>query len=238
VSQVYTELWAQVDGYAMDLRSLLLKEIRFDLGEKGRLRIDPPGIEERRRGIKRILSQLVDPRQFPAFPEAFRFDRAETWEERRHLIHRAASQLPDTAAEQPALADVSAWAASTWDFDRVMAYVAEERLPDPRSDEELTSLVRRARGELERARGELERARSRERNASAEPLDYALQALRAVIGRQPVADPVAEAARSLVKAVSDCVEADGRLEGAGSIKSSVAELQAALPEQQPQAATG
>jgi hypothetical protein len=228
VRELYTELMTQLDGYAMDLRALLLKEDRFALGEQGRLCI-PLGIEaaceERRKGIKRIFSQLVDPRQSPQFPDAFRFDRAETWEERRHLIHRAATQLQeDLAAEESAVADGDTWAASNWDFDRIMAFVAEERRPDPRSEEEVESLLRRARGELERAK-------SRERNANLEPLDYALQALRGVLGRQPVAAPVADAARSLVQESTEYVDAaDGHLEGAGSVKASIGELDAAIQE--------
>jgi hypothetical protein len=234
--EVYAELMSQVGGYAMDLRALLLREERFDLGEQGRLCISPPGIEaaceERRRGIKRILSQLVDPRQFPHFPEAFNFDRAETLEEKRHLIHRAAAQLQrDLAADESAAVDGNPWADSDWDFDRIMSYVTEARRLGPRSEAEAESLIGRVSDELERAK-------SREGRARLVPLDYALSSLRAVFGRQPMTAPVPAAAQSVVQDVKNYMETAGRLEGAASVTASIRELEAVIQGRiSPQAAS-
>ena len=234
VRDVYAELMSQVDGYAMDLRALLLKEERFDLGDQGRLCITPPGIEaaceERRRDIKRILSQLLDPRQFPNFPDAFKFDRAETVEEKKHLIHRAAAQLQlNRIGQGSAVADREKWADSSWDFDRIMSYVASGRRPDSRPVrelEEVESLIRRASRELGRAKSGSGEGRLM-------PLDYALQALCAVFSRHPDPAPVRPAAQSLVKDVKDYLDTDGRLEGGGSVKESIRELQAAIGETDP-----
>jgi hypothetical protein len=229
VRDVYAELMSQVDGYAMDLRALLLKEEQFDLGDQGRLRITPPGIEaaceERRKDIKRILSQLLDPRQFPNFPDAFKFDRAETAEEKKHLIHRAAAQLQlNRIGQRSAVADREKWADSSWDFDRIMSYVAAERRPGSRAVKELDEVEPLIR----RASRELGRAKSGSGEGRLMPLDYALQALRAVLSYHPDAAPARPAAQSLVKDVKDYLETDGRLEGASSVKESIRELQAVI----------
>jgi hypothetical protein len=55
LAELYTELLAQLDGYAMDVRALLLEEINFEFGDEGKLEM-PKGVhkacERRRERIK------------------------------------------------------------------------------------------------------------------------------------------------------------------------------------------
>jgi hypothetical protein len=89
---LYEQLLAVVESYAMDVRALLLKAPTFTLGDSGQLVIKPEGIlhacEDRRRHIKEILSRILDPLAVPATEEAAAFWLTDSFDQHKMLVHR------------------------------------------------------------------------------------------------------------------------------------------------------
>ncbi|HSB71038.1 MAG TPA: hypothetical protein VLT62_17050 [Candidatus Methylomirabilis sp.] len=89
---LYEQLLAVVESYAMDIRALLLKAPTFKLGESGRLVVEPEGIlracEDRRGHIKEIVSRMLDPLAVPATEEAAAFWLTDSFDQRKMLVHR------------------------------------------------------------------------------------------------------------------------------------------------------
>src|SRR6266702_3175470 len=88
---LYEQLLALVESYAMDIRALLLKAQTFDLDHSGELVIDK-GIlracESRREHIREITSRLLDPLAVSATEEAAAFWLSDSFEQRKMLVHR------------------------------------------------------------------------------------------------------------------------------------------------------
>lgn len=139
VADVFDELVAALDFYAMGLSKLLgQRESPVD-DKTGRVTFDNPGIalacERQRRRIKGLVARLADERQAPVFDEAFRFDAAETFEERKRLIHRRKAELDkensDTKRQEQIEAKLKLCADSDWDVDRIVYYNWRESRVDP-----------------------------------------------------------------------------------------------------------
>ncbi len=85
------QLEMQVDSYRMAIGQLLRRP-RFDLDDGGKVKLMPPGLaaacESRRRKIRDLVAQLVDPRQAPLFDDAVEFQAAEGPAEQNSIIHR------------------------------------------------------------------------------------------------------------------------------------------------------
>jgi hypothetical protein len=189
VVDLYQELVAELDGYTAHLSSTVLSEKRFSRDKEGRLAIDPDGAElsceRRRKKIKSLVADLLDPHRKPTFEEAARFERMETFEEKKNLIHRKTDQLigPAGEAKKGSLTapgyltteKIKGAHSSDWEFDRIMSYVIEE-CGSPSVAEACSSVSR-----------ELEKFLSKASEASLMPLYYSLGLLtKAVVSGVPV----------------------------------------------------
>ena len=209
-AEMFRELLAQVDGYAMDMRALLFKPETFGLTDSGRRNI-PIGIrtalERRRTGIHALTAQLTDQRQQPVVPEAFRFDQAASFAERKSVIHRIEQRLD--AEDRPTTESDTAMGSMTsdWTLDRITAYLVGERSQrDPD----------RA---LEAARRELELVRATDQ-PSLVALHYCLRWLRAT---SPLDSAVAPRVRSFVADVRAFLD-QGQLDAGGQLRALLAEI--------------
>jgi TIR domain len=122
---LFRELVAEVDGYAMALSSLVLGQ-RWTLRDDGTLDI-PKGVgeacEKRRTRIEDLVSRLLDPVDVPYLDEAWRFRNADE-NEQRSLVHRKIQYIRnhrEVLRRTEALRD---WSQSEWAFDRIAYYLA------------------------------------------------------------------------------------------------------------------
>jgi hypothetical protein len=151
-SDLYRELLAQVDSYAMDLRALLFEPKVFNLTDDGR-RAVPKGIEtalERSRiAVNALIARLTDARQQAVVPDAFRFERAVSFPARKAMVHRVEREMDArNAAADPQTADERlALIGSEWTLDRILGYLLSERFG---TTQDYAQAVRAARQELER----------------------------------------------------------------------------------------
>jgi hypothetical protein len=208
-AEMFRELLAQVDGYAVDIRALLLKRETFGLTDSGRRDI-PTGtrtaLERRRTAIHVLAAQLMDQRQQPAVPEAYRFDRVASFAEKKSIIHRIEQRL-DTRKDRPSTDSVTAMRVSDWALDRITAYlVGEDSQRDPD----------RA---LEAARRELELVR-----ATDQPSLLALHySLRWMWATSPLDSSVAADVRSFVADVRAFLDAC-KLDVGGQLRALLAQI--------------
>jgi hypothetical protein len=175
------QLVEAVDSYAMALE-LLLEPRSFELKANGKRDI-PPGLlaacEQRRKGIKELISGLADPRQAPVFEDAPRFQAMESFLEKEALVHQFEAWLErsehNNGTDWRLAQAVSSPSARTsrWDFDRVAFYLCKEGEP-PRLDEAVDWL----RVELEKVRADSE--------GSHMPLTYCLAPLQKAIKAAPL----------------------------------------------------
>jgi hypothetical protein len=152
VADLYRELLAQVDSYAMDLRALLFEPKVFNLTDDGR-RAVPKGIEtalERSRiGVHALIAQLTDARQQALVPDAFRFERAVSFAARKAMVHRLEREMDtgNAAAHASTAGERFALVGSDWTLDRILGYLMGERFG---TAQDHAQAVRAARQELER----------------------------------------------------------------------------------------
>lgn len=210
-AEMFRELLAQVDGYAMDLRALLFTPETFDLTDDGR-RAVPTGIrvalERRRTAVHALMAQLADQRQQPVVPEAYRFERAVSFAERKRIIHRVEQRLPAVTDSSTTASDTAAGSmTSDWALDRIAWYLAGER-------------AQRDPGEALRAtRRELELVRAADRPTLV-ALHYSLRWLLAT----PWPDsPVAPQITPLVAELRAFLDAQG-LDAGGQLHALLAEI--------------
>lgn len=178
VSDLFSELTAEVEAYARDL-SPLIGQPRYRTDAHGRVLLDQPGIgyacETRRARVLTLSSQLVDVRQAAVFDDAFRFATARSTEERKKLVHREAARLRSRpAARAPKDADRRRWLDSDWDLDHILFY---ELLRDrPIGSFGVAEAMRHAAVEFERVR-----FRPAETRPSLMALYYALDGVRRML---------------------------------------------------------
>lgn len=236
VADVFDELVAALDFYAMGL-SKLLGQREFPLDDKtGRVTFDNPGIalacERQRRRIKGLVARLADEKQAPIFDEAFRFDAAETFEERKRLIHRRKAELDkensDPKRQEQIEAKLRLCADSDWDFDRIVYYNWSECRVDP--------TVFKLQEELSRARRELEKVNAKKEGISLMPLNYSLGPVERALS--PSMSPVqAREAKALCEDIHEFLKRTETDEG-GHVRVALSRIEELLSQtaQQHQAA--
>jgi hypothetical protein len=228
VAELYRELVAAVDGYAMDIRALLFEPKTFTLADNG-IRTVPTGVqaalERRQDAVHRLLAVLTDQRQQPLLPDAVQFDRYTVFAVRKGLVHRIEQQLEERGDP---LSDqlTGQWSrvlTSDWELDRIAAYLlgisvlgaaaVPGRSGHPGRD---------VRAALAAARRELDLVRAAS-HPGLMPLHYSLRWVRAA-GQHDASPPFA-AIRDLADAVDKVITARG-LDGGGQVQELLSELRA------------
>jgi hypothetical protein len=128
--QLYRELIAAVDGYAMAMSGFLVDEKHFEFDEAGKLDAPKGAIaacELRRKRVNDLVAMLADPRNdTPVFPESVTFDELAP-EHRKSFIHRWEARL-EGKDELPVRGNwVGTALRSEFDFDRIAAYLYQEK---------------------------------------------------------------------------------------------------------------
>lgn len=167
--QLYHELIAAVDGYAMAMSGFLVHEKHFEFNDKGKLDAPEGAIaacELRRKRVNDLVAKLADPRNdTPVFGESVAFDELAP-EHRKSFIHRWEARL-EGEEELPVRGNWLPIALrSEYDFDRIAAYLYQEKRRPP----ELVA-------DLEPVQREFEQRRIQPKG-SYMPLHYSLRALR------------------------------------------------------------
>jgi hypothetical protein len=230
LAAVYNELRAEVDGYAMDMAALLLKERRWDVLPEGRIDI-PPRIkkfcERRRMRIHQLVGQLLDPDAAPVFDEARRYGQVETFAERKALIHRRERAVQEEAALSArantwSFGDPARCRDSDWDFDRIVYYLVQEHAAEVDPED----LLRCIRQEHERLEASVE-------NRSLIPIHYASRALSKTLRQRPVDAIFADDAEALIKRIEDYVQQKPTRDAQGQLRRNLNELHALLKPRTP-----
>ena len=173
---LFDQLIAATDGYAMVMQGLLVHENKFQgLQKNGALDL-PEGIrnacEQRRLRVKLLVSRLLASGGAPIFESSRRFAKMATLEEKKNLLIHPAERAIRKREDPYSRELVERCEGSQWEFDRIVYYLAQERWED--LDER--ALVRCADAEVEKVT-------SRAEQGSLVPLYYALRAVRELAGR-------------------------------------------------------
>jgi hypothetical protein len=175
---LYNDLLAELDAYAMNMGALLLTEEKFQLDEvEGKLMIGK-GIRtacERRRGkIRQIVTHLLSPNCAPVREmESRRYAKMDSVEARKALvIDPAEREIRDelkSSVKHRKVTDreLANCARSLWEFDRIFYYLWQETSDTPQVGALVESLEQ-----------EFERARAAHGGAGLVPLEYAIRALK------------------------------------------------------------
>jgi hypothetical protein len=226
LADLYRDLLAAVDGYAMGIRALLFEPKTFDLADDGHLAI-PPGVraalEERRLEVHQLAAEIVDRDQQPILPDAVRFARSPTFATRKSIVHRIEQQLDETSHELPDhLADVlPRLLMSDWELDRIAAYLLGEHraggaVGQPEDDRY------NARAALAAASREWDVVRATDKPRLM-PLHYSLRWARAT---GPFTDPqLAAKVRDMATAIADLIAQKG-LDRGGQVQELLSDLNA------------
>jgi TIR domain len=132
LAELYRDLVAAVDGYAMDIRALLFEPKMFSLADDG-TRAIPCGVraalERRRRDVHQMVAQIIDKRQQPQLPDTVQFARSQTFATRKSIVHRIEQQVRTPRRRRSDhLCDVlPELLASEWELDRIAAYLLRQR---------------------------------------------------------------------------------------------------------------
>jgi hypothetical protein len=204
LADLYIELISQLDGYAMDMQSLLLEETRFPPNPEGKLQIEPwilKPCERRRKRIKHLFIQLIQPNGEPVLEEDARwYARLTTLSERKALlIHPFERRIE--AGDKTILdkKNIRRYADSPWDFDRIVYYLIQERRAGPKDLENL----------VEATRQELEKLETMDEPSSLVPLNYALRSLNKAWSRYPGQVKVADQIRELLEDIESYAQQPG-----------------------------
>lgn len=166
---LFSELVATVDAYAMDMEATLLLQASFERDtDTGRVMIDPPGAglscDLRRRKVKQIVAELLDPTRAPIIDDSVQFRRSETFEEKKRLVHRLETRIKEEDAEwRSSIRDEGQ--RSDWDLDRIASYLVGEHDEKPPGPSDRIAAIER----------ELERVRATKDSPSFVALHYALR---------------------------------------------------------------
>ena len=186
VLDLYNDLLAELDGYSMNMGSLLLTEKKFEVDpEEGTLVIGngiKRACEQRRGRIRKLVTHLLAPNCAPVLEEqSRRYAKITSFEAKKTmLLHPAerAIQQEDDGKGKPRLTpdDLSACAASLWEFDRIYFYMVQENSSAPRVDQLIASLDQ-----------EFENIRAVDGGTSLIPLHYVIRALKKSLAQPAVA---------------------------------------------------
>jgi hypothetical protein len=173
---LFDQLIAATDGYAMVMQGFLLQENKFlGLQQNGALDL-PEGIrnacEQRRLRVKLLVSRLLAAGAAPIFESSRRFAKMATLEEKKNLLIHPAERAIRKKEDPYSRELVEQCEGSQWEFDRIVYYLAQERWEDL----DQKALVRCADAEVEKVT-------SRAESGSLVPLYYALRAVRELAGR-------------------------------------------------------
>jgi TIR domain len=243
LADLYRDLAATVDGYAMDISALLFEPKTFDLANDG-TRAIPCGVraalERRRLDVHQLVAQIIDRRQQPLLPDAVQFARSPTFSTRKSIVHRIEQQLgepnhglPDHLARiMPQLLP------SDWELDRIAAYIFRERRARDRTTHKKHDR-QDARDAIDAGYRELDLVRATAKPPLM-PLHYSLRWAKAA-GQQT--DPqLAADARDLATAIEDTIDKKG-LDPGGQVRGLLSDLRAMAPppdgkREKPQAPIG
>jgi len=187
--ELFRELVAEVDGYAMAISALLVGREPFELRDDGRLEV-PIGIEracERRRlRIEEFVSRLLDPSTAPAYEESWQFVRAPTLEAKRSVLHRIKHEMSSWSDLRKAktAGDLD----SGWELDRIVAYLVCLDSPRPTA----------ARDLLSAANSEINREYREDASRPPIALYYALGALEATLSTEALDREIRPGLQSLL----------------------------------------
>lgn len=188
---LYNDLLAQLDGYAMNMAALLLKEERFKVGqEDGKLEIGG-GIrracETRRARIRQLVTHLLAPNCAPVLEQASRrYAKLTTFDAKKTImIHPAERRIRGALGGGGRLRvtdeQLNECAASLWEFDRIYFYLVQENLERPDVAQLFKCLEQ-----------EFEKLRALDGGTSLIPLHYSLRALKKCYWRENLREICAE----------------------------------------------
>ncbi|UCF90763.1 MAG: toll/interleukin-1 receptor domain-containing protein [Desulfobacterales bacterium] len=173
VADLYDELIMELDIYAMDIKSLLVPERKYELDRDGRLRM-PEGVREtcerKRRRVHDLVLKILTAKRGPVVDNARLYPKFKSLRDRNdQLVYPAEDMIRRSEFESLGLdADnILSLPSSPWDFDRIIFYLIAEQCRSP-NIEELPTCVGR----------ELERIRVRGETACPIPLYHAVRALQ------------------------------------------------------------
>jgi hypothetical protein len=218
--QLFRNLLGEIDGYAMNMRSILFTEKTFgELTSDGQVDI-PPGprtaLENRRRTIHTLVAQLVDPRQHPVLDDTVQFDSASCFAEKKAMIHRVERLLSEGGlAADRIRAHFSELLDSDWVFDRIVGCIIGER--GEGAQEVSTSAA------VDR---ELELVRAQPGEPSLVPLYYSLRWLRRDCQRHRIDLDRAACTAAAVRGYVD----ERRLEAQDRVRVLLSDIDAELAE--------
>jgi len=210
----YLLLRSELDGYIMELRSLLESE-PFTRRPDGTLEIPPEILvpcEERRERVLELRDGLLTP---PSFPESFRFEGADTFAKRKEIVHSLEAELEAGKLAPPRAQLLRARANSRWDLDRIVYYLVSERDEVP----DIADLIRCVVRELEHAT-----ARG---SGTLMPLHYAVGALRAA-ARSVDGEAASADIERVVERVERFLRDDPKRDRGGQIAGKLEEIRAEL----------
>jgi TIR domain len=217
LAELYRDLVADVDGYAMDIRAGLFEPKQWDRLDDGTVAVPPDvrtPLERRRRDIQRLVGVLLDPDRQPRLPGAVRFARSPAFVDRKGLVHWIEQRLaePGDGLRNQVAGTLPRLLTSDWELDRIAAYLYGERRADGQD----------ARDALAAARRELELVRA-VRQPQLMPLHYSLRWARAT---GPYPDPrLAAGVRNLADAAAETI-ASKDLDPGGQVRELLADLRA------------
>lgn len=228
VAELYRDLVAAVDGYAMDIRALLFEPRTFVLADDG-TRAVPCGeraaLKRRQDAVHQLVAVLTDQDQQPILPDAVRFARCTVFAVRKSLVHRIERQLDEPGDElRGQLTDQ--WPrllTSEWELDRIGAYLlGKSVLGKPAVRGRVKHPGRDAGAALAAARRELDFVRGAGQPVLM-PLHYSLRWVKAM---GPYGDPqLASDVRDLADAVDKVIPARN-LDRGGQVRELLSELRA------------
>jgi TIR domain len=226
LGDLYRDLVATVDGYAMDVRALLFEPKTFALADDGMLAI-PCGVraalERRREAVHQLVAALIDQRQQPLLPDAVRFARSPAFAVKKSIVHRIERQLDESGDELPDHL-TGLWSqllTSDWELDRITAYLLGKSAPAGKSARGRPKQSGQgARAALAAARRELDLVRAAGQPRLM-PLHYSLRWVEATgpfASPQPAAD-----VQELADAVTNVIDAKN-LDRGGQVRELLSDL--------------
>ena len=227
---LYNDLLGELDGYAMNMGALLLREERFPIGrDDGRLVVGD-GIkracESRRGRIRQLVTHLLAPNCAPVLEaESRRYAKTASFDAKKTIVIHPAERALQREFErhEPRLSaeELGRCSASLWEFDRIYYYLVQERTPLA-SIETLADSVDQ----------ELERVRALDGGSSLIPLHYAIRALKRQLREQVVertSPGTVTRVRQQLSRITSLVGVLG-LDKGRQVRDNIDELQALLDE--------
>jgi hypothetical protein len=184
---LYNELLAQLDVYAMNMGALLLKEERFKVGPKDGKLVIGDGIKracETRRGrIRQLVTHLLAPNCAPVLEqESRRYAKMTTFDAKKTImIHPVEWEIKQKKFRIDSKEQLNNCATSLWEFDRIYFYLVQENLDEPDVKQMFDCLEQ-----------EFEKLRAVDGGTSLVPLHYSIRALKKAFRRSFVRDVCAE----------------------------------------------